>query len=179
VKRSGGVGIATFFMKWWLHSGKVVEELLRKGEIRVAIKWAEWEWWKELSYEDFVRLKDIEKETFKIVSKNEKVPSNPKKWKTKSKNLFPENWTYEEIAGAMKKAEEKIKDVLLNKYGLPEYSIENAGKKWKYVKVNGYPVWEIKMEVEVNAKKIELEVWWRYDENGKLDYTIYTFYPAK
>jgi starvation-inducible outer membrane lipoprotein len=68
---------------------------------------------------------------------------------------------------------------LLNKYGLPEYSIENAGKKWKYVKVNGYPVWEIKMEVEVNAKKIELEVWWRYDENGKLDYTIYTFYPAK
>jgi hypothetical protein len=40
----------------------------------------------------------------------------------------------------MKKAEEKVKNVLLNKYGLPEYSIENAGKKWKYVKVNGYPV---------------------------------------
>jgi hypothetical protein len=33
----------------------------------------------------------------------------------------------------MKKAEEKIKDVLLNKYGLPEYSIENEGKKWKTV----------------------------------------------
>ena len=53
-------------------------------------------------------MKDIEKETFKIVSKNEKVPSNPKKWKTKSKSLFPSSWTYEEIAQAMKKAEELI-----------------------------------------------------------------------
>jgi hypothetical protein len=31
----------------------------------------------------------------------------------------------------MKKAEEKIKDVLLNKYGLPEYSIKMQGRSGK------------------------------------------------
>jgi hypothetical protein len=63
---------------------------------------------------------------------------------------------------------------LLNKYGLPEYSIENEGKKWKTV------LWrEVKIKVNIKWKEIELDIWWRYDENGKLDYTIYTFYPSK
>ena len=95
-----------------------MEELLRKGEIRVAIKWAEWEWWKELSYEDFIGLKDIDKETFKIVSKNEKVPSNPKKWKTKSKSLFPSSWRVcsEKVCKKIKLKKKAGKDIIFSAF---------------------------------------------------------------
>ncbi len=163
----------------WLHSAEVVWELLKKGEIRVAMKWDQWEWWPELTYERFMSLENIETKKFKIVWAEQEVPENPKRWPGDKKTLFPENWTKEDIAKAFEKAEEKIKKVLLEEYWLPEYSPANAGKYWKNVNLDSdwNPI-PIKTRINVNWKPIELEVWWKYDNEGKLDFTIQTIYPS-
>jgi hypothetical protein len=101
------------------------------------------------------------------------------KWDVDTKNLFPLDWTEEDIAEAFVKVEEKIKDVLTKEYGLPEYAPEYAGKYWKNVNLDS--AWKsipVKTIINVNWKKIELEIWWKYNNEWKLDFTIQTIYPS-
>ena len=116
-------------MKWRLHSGKVVEELLRKGEIEVKVPniWI----FDKSNIDEYLNLLDNQKAWVYIKSVNDTRSWKEIKNQVGKKSLFPSSWTYEEIAQAMKKAEEKIKDVLLNKYGLPEYSIKMQGRSGK------------------------------------------------
>ncbi len=163
---------------WGLHSGKVVEELLRKGEIRVWYKDENLGRWREISYEEFRNLDNIENKKFKIVWVWQEVPSNPNRWPWDIKTLFPSDWTEEDITEAFMKAEKEVKKVLLEENWLPEYSPENAGKYWKDVKVDWKKVWEVRTRIKLeNGKEIEIELWGRYDNEWKLDYSIQTFYP--
>jgi hypothetical protein len=47
-----------------------------------------------------------------------KTTLSPKRWGN-PKSLFPKTWTDEDIAETIKKAEENIKDILINQYNLP------------------------------------------------------------
>ena len=169
-------------LEWWLHSAEAVWELLKKGKIRVAMKWADGEWWPELTYEEFMRLENVETKKFKIVWADQEVSENPRRWPGEKKTLFPKDWTKEDIAKAFEKAEEKIENGLLEEYWLPRYSPENAGKYWKKVAEEEWIIeeWEwIKTIVNVNWKEIEIEIWWKYDSEWNLDLTIQTIYPYK
>jgi hypothetical protein len=76
-------------------------------------------------------------------------------------------------------AEENIQSILVNKYWL---SVKWSA--WKYWKEEAIELWKInewewiyyKCKLE-NSKEIELDLWWRYDNNWNLDFTIVTLYP--
>ena len=79
-----------------------VEELLKDGKIKVAIRksWNLW-WWERVNYEKYMLSWD-KKLKIKLNTLENPHP-NPVHWKG-SKDLFPVNWTNEDIALAIKKA---------------------------------------------------------------------------
>jgi len=167
--------LESWSLKSGLHSMNAVEMLLR--DWKIDIKYLSWKntlpnWdienvFTPVSYEEYLNLSDELKQTVKIAPK----------WTnnfSKTKTLFPKIWTDEDIAEAIKIAEENIKDILINDYNLPLYSRENAWKYWKIVKWK-----EIKYKIKLeNWKEIELELWWKYDNNWNLDFAIRTLYPT-
>ena len=100
-------------------------------------------------------------------SRSWKQLSKLKQWK---KSLFPSNWTDEDIAEVVKKAEENIKDILLNEYNLPLKW--EAWVDWKVIAKK-----DIKETFIINWKPIELKLWWKYNNNWNLDFRIITLYP--
>ena len=150
--------------------------MLRSGEIRVRAKIGnDWLNWIEVDYETWKTLSSDKKYALQIKSTNDE-----RSWRQlknqgnlQIKTLFPEDRTEEMIAEAFKKVESRIKKVLLEDYWLPKYSPENASKYWKNIKWK-----EIKIRVSINWKEIELEIWWKYDNEWKLDFTIQTIYPS-
>ena len=81
------------------------------------------------------------------------------------------------------KSEDKIRNVLLEEYNLPEYSPEDAGEKWKEIAKKEWTIreWEwITTYIRLrNWKELKLELWGRYDNEWNLDYKINTIYPYK
>ena len=75
------------------------------------MKWDQWEWWSEITYDRFMSLENIEAKKFKIVSLEQEVPENPKRWPGDKKTLFPRDWSKEYILKAFEKAKEKIKGI--------------------------------------------------------------------
>lgn len=182
----------------YLHSAEVVWELLKKGKIRVAMKWADGEWWPELTYEEFMRLENVETKKFKIVWADQEVSENPRRWPGEKKTLFPKDWTKEDIAMAFEKAEEEIKTRnngnLLGRLTEEEF-IEYCRLGWVYnpwwdkyenLLTRFKNWWEIKFsefwsDFNKNVFEynwIEIKIWWKY-VNGELIMEVSTIFPSK
>ncbi len=164
-------------LRWWLHNMNVVEEMLRDDKIIVWIK-KNWRWI-EITKEEYFNLP---KDSYDRLNPRIKWVNDSRKinqiWKNQ-KSLFPSNWTDEEIAEVVKKAEDNIKAILLNEYNLPLKW--EAWVYWKQQAVNDKLLenWEwIYYKVKLdNWEPIELDLWWRYDSNWNLDFRINTLYP--
>ncbi len=172
-----------FWFMIYLHSAEAVWELLKKGKIRVAMKWETGAGWPELTYEEFMRLENVETKKFKIVWADQEVSENPRRWPGEKKTLFPKDWTKEDIAKAFEKAEEEIKTRnngnLLGRLTEEEF-IEYCRLGWVYNPwwdkyenlLTRFKNWQLNLEfwkfgkqfnwnvIEVNW--LEIKVWWKY-----------------
>jgi len=98
-------GVLERRLKWWLHNMNIVEELLKKGDVIIKVPNL-WEFTKS-NYKNFLDLDEDIKLSIYI-----KWSLDNRSWKNikaAKKSLFPKNWTDEDIAETIKKAEELIK----------------------------------------------------------------------
>jgi len=168
-------GVLEKRLKWWLHNMNVVEELLKEGDVKIGIK-KNWKW-VEIPKEEYFNLPD---DSYDKLNPRIKWFNDSRKINQISKNqksLFPKNWTDEDIAEAIKKAEENIKDILINQYNLPLKW--TPWSYWKNMNLdnNEVPQPIIKKIKLDNWKEKELDLWWRYDNEWNLDFSIITLYP--
>lgn len=152
----------------WLHSMQRIEDLLRDNKIIVKTKTMNnWTQWETVNYQKYQSLSDNNKKIVRIG------------WNTQNKTLFPRNWTDEDIANAVKITQGKIKDII-KKYNLPTTWV-TPWAYWKDIAINNWTLesWNYP-SITINVpwkNSIELNVWWKYDENWNLDYSIVTLFP--
>lgn len=152
---------------------EVVEEMLRKGKIKVAIE-NSWEW-KELTLKEFQNIDDFK---WKI-----KTINDTRTWDNdwiKEKTLFDNNWSFDEIAQTVKYIDDNLDNILINEYKLPLTA--NPWTFWKNVKIlknwEYITVWDITKNVTINWKNINLKLGWQYNINWNLKpYIFETLYP--
>lgn len=81
------------------------------------------------------------------------------------------------IAQTQKIVEDSMKNILIKEYWLPL-----KWKSWEYWKVKySKDIWipesEIIKEFEMYWEKITLKLWWKYDKDWNLDFTLWSYYP--
>ena len=164
------------------------------------------QWW-EISYEEWKNLPEEKKYRIQIKSANDWLTWQElaKRRKLSPKNLFPSSWTYEEIAGAMKKAEELIKSgnngKLVKKLD-EETFIEYLQEWWKWNmlskeskndllnkfrngKIEVIEFWMFGSKFERNVmeyNELNIKIWGKYeyvDEEYMLSEEIRTLYPDR
>jgi len=192
-------------LEWWLHSARVVEDLLKKWEIKVKCLVKEWidenwqlrrEFTDALDYEEWKKLDDVSRLNVKICDRNGRNCS-------RLKTLFLEDWTEKMIAEAFAKAEREIIDWFGGKMvkELDEEIFKKYCKEW-WVDLNSryfqeillpsfrngtlnLEFWEFGSKftrnvIEYNGLKIR--VWGRYvykDGRYILSDEVNTLYPKK
>ena len=158
-------------LKWWLHSYHSLDEVFKKGKIRVAVRKEVGEGFKEISYEERRELGDINEYKFRITSDLE-TTEPPKRW-WDIKTLFPSDWSNEEIIEWYLQAQKEIKHILHDVYRLDKSVDEELWwKNWKEVLGR-----EIEHTIRVNWKTLKVKLGGKYDNNGYIQYEIRTFYP--
>jgi len=200
--------IVRWKLMWWLHSGKVVEELLRKGEIEVGEKLTNTKV-KPLSYDEFLEYMREWKRKFVI-----KAKEDSRSWKEilrcrpmALKTLFPEDRTEEMIAKVQVKAEKEILDWFGGKMvkELDEGMFEKylkEGWEWNRLGLDDnekrrayferFRNWTLNLEFGkfwnnfkrnvIKENWLEVKVWWKYiykDGNYILSDKVNTLYPNK
>ena len=159
-------------LAWWLHSMTKVEELLYDGKINIkyiisdSIK-PNWEpnriYSQELDYHEYILLSDKQKQKIRI--------SAIWWWNYSNlKSLFSSYFSDEDIAILIKVANDRIENILINKYNLPLKSTPWAD--WRSV-IN----WDIVENFVINWMNVAVRLWWKYDEYWNIDYVIYTLFP--
>ena len=152
-----------WFFKWGLHSPKRVEELLEKWKIRVqAQPWGTWTNWEFVDYDTYINLNEEQRSLIRI------------NWTNRNKTLFTSDWSDEDIALLIREAELNIRDILTEKW-LPLTWVPR--KPWKDTLINNVPIGNITHIFNINGKTIKIRLWWRYDQNRNIDYTIVTLFP--
>jgi hypothetical protein len=158
-----------WFLASGLHSTNKVKELLKNWKIRVWHKNEDTWYWEELDYNGF---NNNLPRHIKITTDFNDTRS-PKKWKD-WKGLFTSDWSEEDIALLIREANLNIKDILTEKWIPLTWT---PGNFWRDALINGQPAGNILQKFTINGKSIEIRLWWKYDQNWNIDYTIETLFP--
>ncbi len=158
-----------WFLVSGLHSTNKVQELLKNWKIRVWHK-NERTWnWEELDYNGFNNNPPLH---IKVTTDFNDTRS-PRRWKD-WKGLFSSNWSEEDIALLIREAELNIRDILTEKW-IPLTWI--PWNYWKDTLVNNVPIGNIIHIFNINGKSIEIRLWWKYDSNWNINYSVETLFP--
>ncbi len=185
-------------LKWWLHSMKRVEYLLKEAKIKVKYVTKEWiddkwklnrEYSEELGYDEYMSLSDIQKQRVKIVNLSTNKTSI-------LKNLFPRTFTDEDIALALKQAENLIKTWnswklvknldeqtfikyckegwIFNSWDDQYRNLLNKFRNWW--EINLWDFWYTFNKHIYEYKWLDIEIWGKYI-NWELSEIVKTIYP--